>query len=104
MKLFIWGDIRLDNEIRGLIEQRIDITLKCDLLKEISWFKDELPLKSQLDLALGYCIGYVYRASRTVVQSSKDNEITQEETSEIKAIIKRRLPEFRAKIKRELDV
>jgi hypothetical protein len=97
--------LRLDARTRGYIESMIDdITERGNVRDILEWVEQEVPLSSFRDLALGYLIGGVTTGASIMLSVGKLGiAISDEDKYEIRAIIKRRLPEFIQKITNELN-
>ena len=91
----------MDAKKRGFIENLIDEALKAEITGEVEWVKDIMPLKSFEDFALGYVSGLVWSLMDDVIRMGR-KEPTEEDEKEINLILKRRILEFRNKIKVEL--
>lgn len=97
------GDCGLDKLVRGHIESTIDEMMqKEDFLVNVEWIRDEMPIESLKDLTLGYIVGGIVSTAVMMISVGERRSIADEDKHEIRAIIKRRLPEISGKINREL--
>lgn len=92
----------MDKTFRGYIESEIDRMVREEIVKDVKWVQEEIPISSLRDLALGYMIGLlrgvvVLSGARATDKEYKELDKTAH------AIIKRRLPEIIEKIERELN-
>ena len=91
--------------MRGYIESRLDKYIKAEMVSDVEWVRQEIPVSSTRDLALGYAIGTLYMTSATTAMiGSKDSKLLDEDDEIIITMIKRRLPEIIERIERELNV
>ena len=95
-------------ETRGAIETFLDSILQIkDPLKGIKWVEENIPTKSIDDLALGYVIGKMETAATTVfsiIEQKQYSEIEMEtEREQIRAMVRRRLPEILVHVQSELN-
>jgi hypothetical protein len=93
----------LDSRIRGALEQAIDNLMEKDIVVNVRWIGEEIPIKSINDLALGYVDGVIAAVAASVFTSLLDRRPSDEDANEVRAIIRRRLPEIVRKIHRELN-
>jgi hypothetical protein len=93
----------LDSRIRGALEQAIDNLMEKDIVVNVGWIGEEIPIKSVNDLALGYVDGVIAAVAASVFTSLLDRRPSDEDANEVRAIIRRRLPEIVRKIHRELN-
>lgn len=91
----------MDDETRGYVESGIDNLLNVEIIESTRWLADEIPHRNLKDLAVGYVVGALFLKGQAMVLIHQGN-ITDEDTSQIVAIIKRRFPEIVEKINREL--
>lgn len=47
----------MDDATRGFIESVIDDAVKAEIVQDVQWVRDEIPISSMRDLALGYFVG-----------------------------------------------
>ena len=92
----------MDEETRGVIEKMMDESFRNEILPDIEWLRNELPVSSLRDLALGHVVGHTQAISSALVGTRQGGKFTPKDIEEIKAMIKRRLPEVMEKIEREL--
>jgi len=91
----------LNDETRGYVESGIDNLLNVEIIESTRWLAAEFPHKNLKDLAIGYVVGALLLKGQAMVLIHQGN-ITDEDISQILAIIKRRFPEIIEKIEREL--
>lgn len=92
----------MDEKTRGFIEKSIDEMLRTrEIMVDIRWVQEAIPIKSIEDLALGFAIGVIGEGAFSIVLSS-ERQVTQEDRTEIIGMIERRIPEIRQKILTEL--
>jgi signal recognition particle GTPase len=95
----------LDEKTRGFLEKAIDDIMTEEYIPSISWVQDEMPIKSLGEVAIGYVIGGIEAAATLITQMSKRNRSekeVKEDEEEIRALLKRRLPEIVEKVNTEL--
>jgi len=92
----------LKPETRGLIEAALDRLMSYELLSATRWLEQEMPVKSIKDLCLGYIVGSVRTFAYMVILISEQRVFADEDEREVIGIIRRRLPEIRAKIEMEI--
>jgi len=99
----------LDAETRGFIESLIDNILENEIVKNVKWVQEDVPISSLGEMALGYAIGYlralaVYTLILRIQPLSGLTKNREERLDhEVWEIIKRRLPEISEKISKELN-
>jgi hypothetical protein len=97
------GGCGLDKLVRGHIESTIDEMMrKEDFLVNVEWVREEMSIESLRDLTLGYIVGGIVSTAVMMISVGERRSIADEDKQEIRAIIKRRLPEISEKINREL--
>jgi hypothetical protein len=96
----------MDKKVRGFLEQAFDEFLGAeDIVSEIRWVQDEIPVSSLAEVALGFVIGALIGISEIVNVVKKAKRTKKEEDAdsrEIKLMIKRRPPEILQEINKEL--
>lgn len=93
----------MDERMRGVIEVSIDNVLKHDILQDIEWVRDVIPLTSFEDVVFGYAIGVLKQQIYTMLMSAYGlMVIPEEDKREVDKILERRTPEIRQKIMTEL--
>jgi len=93
----------LEDETRGIIEKTIDNVMKHEILQDIEWIQDVIPLTSFEDVVFGYAIGVLKQQIYTMLMSiSGIKMIPEEDKREVDKILERRVPEIRQKIIEEL--
>lgn len=93
----------MDKRIRGLIEITLDKVEAIDIVDDIKWVEQEIPIKSLKALAIGYVVGSSVTGATTMVAVGEHRNVTEEDKHQIREIIRRRLPAFIEKIERELN-
>ena len=94
----------MDEVTRGYIEKIIDGILERPWLQDVSWIREEIPLKSFDELLLGYVLGSCDTVMSFLAGIKSPNlALSTEEKTEIKRILRRRLPEIRERITTELS-
>ena len=92
----------MDERTRGIIEKSIDYVLKHDIVPDVEFARDVLPLKFE-DVVFGYALGVLKQQIYTMLTLSfRFGAIPIEEKREVDKILERRIPEIRQKILREL--
>lgn len=91
----------MDERFRGYIESEIDRMVQEEIVEDVEWVQEEIPVSSLRDLALGYMIGLLRGVVVMVAAARTEVEYNEAEKT-ARAIIKRRLPEIIEKIEREL--
>jgi len=96
----------MDEVARGYIESVIDDLLKYDVVPNVEWLGGEATIKSLSDLALGYMVGGVQAFAVSMLSVTSlykgSRGVSEEDRTEVRAIIKRRIPEFVQKITKEM--
>ena len=93
----------MEDETRGIIEKTIDNVMKHEILQDIEWIQDVIPLTSFEDVVFGYAIGVLKQQIYTMLMSiSGIKMIPEEDKREVDKILERRVPEIRQKIIEEL--
>lgn len=94
---------------RGYIEKSIDEMIgdekfMKELMNDVTFFKEDVPITSLKDLALGYTFGIFLSFSASILQIREGNQgkVKADET-EVLAMIRRRLPEILEAIECELN-
>ena len=77
--------------------------MEKDVVVNVTWIGEEIPIKSINDLALGYVDGVIAAVAASVFTAPKDRRPSDGDANEVRAIIGRRLPEIIRKIHRELS-
>jgi len=97
----------LDEKTRGFIESAMDKMMKEEIVGDVGWVPEEIPISSLAELALEYTIGIFRAAAWAVVQLVSPRSLSEateeQEEKVIRAMIKRRLPEIVKKINMELN-
>ena len=99
----------MDAETRGFIESLIDSILENEIVKNVKWVQEDVPISSLEEMALGYAIGYlralaIYTLILRIQPLSRLTKNREERLDhEVWEIIKRRLPEISEKINKELN-
>ena len=89
--------------MRGYIEETIDeIIEKEAIFTNIEWIRQEIPVASFRDLALGYIIGGIVSTAVLMISIGERRPISDEEKHEIRAMLKGRLSEILERINKEL--
>jgi len=89
--------------VRGYIEETIDeIIEKEAIFTNIEWIRQEIPVASFRDLALGYIIGGIVSTAVLMISIGERRPISDEEKHEIRAMVKGRLSEILERINKEL--
>lgn len=94
----------MDEHTRGFIEKAIDEAFEANITDGMRWVQDVLPIKSVADLALGYVIGTAEKFASSIVVMATSTEPTEEDYTEIRNMLERRLPEIVERINRELNI
>ena len=107
--------VRLRRKTRGLIESLLDEALReeAEILPAIEWVREEIPIPSVRDFALGYTVGALKTLGEAIhalppTIDLKDfswrtrTEKERKFDAIINTILRRRLPEILEKINREL--
>jgi len=89
--------------VRGIIESKLDFLLKGDIVEDVEWFQQEMPISSLGDLALGYVFGMLSAYSIGILGFLTNKSVSKKDAEEIETMVKRRLPEIMEKINRELN-
>ena len=103
----------MDAETIGLIEKKIDHSLEWieDIIEDIRVLEEVLPIRSPEEFVLAYTIGFTHASAlsefiREVNRKGKRMKLTkadiEESVTEIKRMLRRRIPEIREKILTEL--
>lgn len=99
----------MDKKTRGFVEKSLDAVLKTNITDGMRWIVDESPIKSPEELALGYVLGSLtrllhdtVRTKRILLKRKKALNLTENDVTEIRDMLRRRLPDIREKIAREL--
>jgi hypothetical protein len=94
----------LDDATRGYVESQVDRYLAGrDWFGDISWIRNDIPLESFGELLLGYLLGSLDVMTRVIIGiKSQGFSISNEDSMEIKRMLKRRVPEIRERIAREI--
>ena len=96
----------MEDETRGFIESTVDEILGEEVVPEIEWIREEIPISSFRDILLGYLIGLL-SATSTLFAYLRPKRISREKEEKIdetiRTMIKRRLPEIVEKINKELN-
>ena len=97
----------MDKVTRGYLEKVLDDYLnEIEIISELDWIRQEVPISSLKDVALGFTLGSLEMLSESVCilkkpkTTPKDDE---KDEKEILEMIKRRIPEIVRKINKELD-
>ena len=102
------GDCSLDDETRGFIESLMDEMFTDEIVEDVKWVQEDIPISSLAEVALGYVIGYLralahYTIALRTKHLGKDKRRDERVEKEIWKIIKRRLPEIGERINKELN-
>ncbi|UCE44470.1 MAG: hypothetical protein JSV57_03060 [Candidatus Bathyarchaeota archaeon] len=89
----------MDERVRGMIESEFDSLMKSNILDSIKWLTQEVPHSSTRDIALGYVVGAMATYGMALHGIALKQSI---KADELRSVIRRRLPEIREKINREL--
>ena len=85
----------------------MDKMIKEEIVGDVGWVPEEIPISSLAELALGYTIGMLRAGAWAVVQLASPRGLSEareeQEEKVIRAMIKRRLPEIMKKINKELN-
>lgn len=94
----------MDDATRGFVESMIDRAMMADILPDVEWIGQQIPISSLRDLALGYFAGLSDAYSHAISTLDRNGIIPSEEDKQtIRGMIRRRLPEIVEKIERELN-
>ena len=94
----------MDELVRGYIEETIDeIIEKEAIFTNIEWIKQEIPIASFRDLALGYIIVGIVSTAVLMIFIGQRRSISDKEKHEIRAMLKGRLSEMLERIHKELQ-
>ena len=95
----------MDETTRGIIESQIDTMLNNQIIPEIAWIQNEMPVSSLKDFAIGYVMGAIKAAAISfAAMRAKPTDTLAEAENAIMKIIRRRLPEIVERVNKELDV
>lgn len=93
----------MDEMTRSYIESSMDQVLrKSASLPSIEWVKDEVPISSLRDLAIGNDIGQLTALAVTTIRLATAYRFSIEDYETIREMVKQRLPKIIEKIEREL--
>jgi len=94
----------LDEKTRGVIERSIDFVLRHDIVPDIEFARDVIPLKSFEDVVFGYSLGVLKQQIYSMIMLSTGlrGALPVEDKRAVDRILTRRIPEIREKILREL--
>jgi len=93
----------LKPETRGYLESALDKILAGELLPAVQWLEEDMPVKSMKDLCIGYIVGAILGIAHIAILFGEGRFSSAEEDVEVRAMIKRRLPEIGTKIEEELN-
>lgn len=94
----------MDKKTRGYIELAInDVVLKGDLVAVLKWVTRDTSVSSFRDLTLGYMIGGAMSIAYTYIVLSKKRAITEKDKIEVRKLIRKRLPDFLERVKKEMN-
>jgi hypothetical protein len=93
----------MDAKTRGKIEQAVEDELewKDNHFENVdnNYVSDIVPMSSKLDFLIGFVVGELTRIAWTYLPDATDYDL-----QEVREIIKRKLPEIRAQILKELNM
>ena len=89
--------------MRGIIESKLDFILKGNIVEDVEWFQQEMPISSLGDLALGCVFGALNAYSIGILSFMTNKSVSKKDAKEIETMVKRRLPEISEKISKELN-
>lgn len=90
--------------MRGYIEETIDeIIEKEAIFTNIEWVRQEIPVASFRDLALGYIIGGIMSTAVLMISIGERRPISDGEKQEIRTMVKGRLSEILERINKGLQ-
>ena len=92
----------MDKITRGFIESYWDKVLRTASLPSIGWVREEVPISSLRDLALGHDLGMLAAFAVSTLSMFTPRGCSEEDFRAIREMLKRRLPEIVEKIEREL--
>jgi hypothetical protein len=90
----------LDEKTRGTIEKSVDYVLQHNIVPDVEFSRNVIPLKSFEDVVFGYTLGLLKQQIYFMLMMSRD--LTEENKKEVDRILVRRIPEIREKIIGEL--
>ena len=89
--------------MRGIIEKSIDYVMKHDIVPDVEFARDVIPLTSFEDVVFGYSLGVLKQQIYFMLMlASGLRVIPIGEKREIDKILERRVPDIRQKVMREL--
>jgi hypothetical protein len=95
----------LDTRTRGAIEKLMDDFMqRVNISSDVRWIGNEYPIKSIADVALGLAIGAIETLTVDEIFRLENRIANDADLSEMREILKRRLPEITSKIKFELNI
>lgn len=101
----------MDKRTRGKIEKVLDEMLESEevITQKMRWvFDSDFPITSPEEFALGYLLGALSSYAHGMVRVAKIKkrrkftDTTERETTEIRNMLRLRIPDFMARISREL--
>jgi|GEM_PF-6076693 len=94
----------MDEKTRGVIEKSIDYVLKHNMVPDVEFARNVIPLKSFEDVVFGYALGVLKQQiySMLMMSTGLRGALQVEDKKDVDTILIRRIPEIREKIMREL--
>ena len=96
----------MDDVAREFVERNLDRILQQEVVPLFAWIGHETTISSLRDMGIGFVVGVMQSLAEVSCLVGRKKEFTEreetEEDKEIRALIKRRLPEIVEKIDLEL--
>ena len=92
----------MDEKMRGYIESTLDNFLQTEIVSDVEWIQNEIPISSLRDLALGHIVALLHTFASNTILFRTYQKPSKEDEDAIRIMVKRRLPDLVEKINREL--
>ena len=93
----------MNEETRGIIEKSIDFVLAHNIVPDVEFARNVIPLKSFENVVFGYTLGVLKQQIYSMLMLSTGiRALTVDDKREVDRILIRRIPEIMEKIMREL--
>ena len=95
----------LDERTRGAIEKSIDYVLQHNIVPDVEFSRNVIPLTSFEDVVFGYALGVLKQQiySMLMLSTGLRGALPEEDKREVDGILIRRIPEIREKLTKELN-
>ncbi len=88
--------------MRAYIESRLDKVMRLEIVSDVEWVRQRVPVSSFKDLAVGYAIGMLRTLAIVLASTGTQKGLSEEDEEAIDRMITRRLGEIIEKISRDL--